>query len=139
MSRAPNTLFPGVALVTGASSGIGRQVAISFAAEGCLKLALLDKDGKGLGETDNVIKSVAKDAEVHLFESDNLNTDQILKNMSLVIDRFGRIDYAVNCAGIYGPTNPSHNVTTTEFDQVMDTNFRGLWLCSREELNYMMT
>ncbi|KAG8669676.1 hypothetical protein FPOAC1_009075 [Fusarium poae] len=106
MSRAPNTLFPGVALVTGASSGIGRQVAISFAAEGCLKLALLDKDGKGLGETDNVIKSVAKDAEVHLFESDNLNTDQILKNMSLVIDRFGRIDYAVNCAGIYGPTNP---------------------------------
>ncbi|KAI1056535.1 hypothetical protein LB507_001799 [Fusarium sp. FIESC RH6] len=132
-----NTLFPGVALVTGASSGIGRQIAISFAVEGCRKLALFDKDGNGLTETKNALESVAENAEVHLFETDNLDADQVFKNMSLAISQFGRIDYAVNCAGIYGPTKPSHNVTTAEFDHVMHTNFRGLWLCAREELNHM--
>ncbi|KAJ4024272.1 hypothetical protein NW752_002840 [Fusarium irregulare] len=147
-----NTLFPGVALVTGASSGIGRQIAISFAVEGCRKLALFDKDGNGLTETKNALESVAENAEVHLFETDNLDADQVFKSMSLAISQFGRIDYAVNCAGmfyissyvqlteslgIYGPTKPSHNVTTAEFDHVMHTNFRGLWLCAREELNHM--
>ena len=132
--------------------GIGRQIAISFVVEGCRKLALFDKDGNGLTETRNAIESVAENAEVHLFETENLDADQVFKNMSLAVAQFGRIDYAVNCAGmfyicscvqlteslgIYGPTKPNHNVTTAEFDHVMHTNFRGLWLCAREELNHM--
>ncbi|KAF4986983.1 hypothetical protein FDECE_15669 [Fusarium decemcellulare] len=139
MSGEPTTLFPGVALVTGASSGIGRQVAISFAVEGCTKLALFAKNEDGLADTKNAIKTVSEDAEVHTFAIDVCDTDAVLKTMTLVIAHFGRIDYAVNCAGIYGPTKTSHHVTPTEFDQVMQTNFRGLWLCAREELNYMTT
>ncbi|KAM0561807.1 hypothetical protein ACHAPJ_002978 [Fusarium lateritium] len=139
MSGAPTTLFPGVALVTGASSGIGRQVAISFAIEGCRKLALFDKNGSELADTKSAIKAIAEDAEVHVFEVNNLEADEVIKSMTLVIAHFGRIDYAVNCAGIYGPTKTSHHVTPAEFDQVMQTNFRGLWLCAREELNYMTT
>ncbi|KAJ4168012.1 hypothetical protein NW754_011826 [Fusarium falciforme] len=100
MSGAPTTLFPGVALVTGASSGIGRQVAISFAVEGCTKVALFAKNGPGLAETKNAIKAVSDDAEVYTFEVDLCDTDEVLKTMTLVIAHFGRIDYAVNCAGM---------------------------------------
>ncbi|KAF4449799.1 3-oxoacyl-acyl-carrier protein reductase [Fusarium austroafricanum] len=134
MSGSPPTLFPGVALVTGAASGIGRQVAISFAVEGCRKIALFDKNIKELIETKSTITAKAGEAEVLFFEVDNLEADEVTRNMTLVIAYFGRIDYAVNCAGIYGPTKKSHQVTPSEFDQVMNTNFRGLWLCAREEL-----
>ncbi|SPJ72557.1 related to dehydrogenase [Fusarium torulosum] len=137
MSGTPATLFPGVALVTGAGSGIGRQVAISFAIEGCRKIALFDQNGETLGETEDIINAIAADAEVQLWEVDNLEADEVIQNMTLAFKHFGRIDYAVNCAGIYGPTNPSHRVTPAEFDHVMNTNFRGLWLCSREELKWM--
>ncbi|KAF4983202.1 hypothetical protein FZEAL_1359 [Fusarium zealandicum] len=118
---------------------IGRQVAVSFAAEGCTKLVLWGKGKEGLADTQNAIEAVSEEAEVQTFEVDNCDTDQVLKAMTLVIAHFGRIDYAVNCAGIYGPTKTSHRVTPEEFDEVMQTNFRGLWLCAREELNYMTT
>ncbi|KAM0237025.1 hypothetical protein ACHAP5_009174 [Fusarium lateritium] len=125
MSRTSTTLFPGVALVTGAGS------------EGCRKIALFDKNKEALDETQDVIDAIALDTEVGLFLVNNLDADDVAMNITLAFKHFGRIDYAVNCAGIYGPTNPSHRVTPTEFDQVMNTNFRGLWLCSREELRLM--
>ncbi|KAF9762961.1 hypothetical protein IL306_003278 [Fusarium sp. DS 682] len=159
MSGTSNTLFPGVALVTGAASGmssllhrvnysvprltiqgIGRQVAISFAVEGCRRLALFDKDSPGLKDTEEAIRAAVGDANLDVLilnNVDNLNTNAVARNMELTIKHFGRIDYAVNCAGIYGPTKKSHEVSPAEFDHVMNTNFRGLWLFAREELKYM--
>ncbi|KAF5660444.1 3-oxoacyl-reductase [Fusarium heterosporum] len=67
--------------------------------------------------------TIAKDAKVQLLWADNLDEDAVALNMSLAAEQFGRIDYTVNCAGIYGLTKPSHHVTLTEFDHVMDTNF----------------
>ncbi|KAF5555653.1 hypothetical protein FNAPI_6031 [Fusarium napiforme] len=173
MPEKSKTLFPGVALVTGAASGmvhcsrepphlmiqgIGSQVAISFAIEGCRRLALFDKDSTGLKATKAAIKSVSgnTDPEVFIRDVDNLDTYEVGKNMELAIRHFGRIDYAVNCAGmsircftltpthnnwkgIYGPTKKSHEATPEEFDHVINTNFRGLWLFAREELKYMIS
>ncbi|KAL6913986.1 hypothetical protein FSST1_011746 [Fusarium sambucinum] len=137
MSTALNTLFPGVTLVTRASSGI---INLQFAAfilnplhiykalvakwlfllpqKDVLSLCYSTKTEEGW-EKENTIWSVAKDAEVYPFESDKLDTDQVLKNMSLAVDRFGRIDYADNC---------------DEFDQVLDATFQGSWLYALEEL-----
>ncbi|CEI69617.1 unnamed protein product [Fusarium venenatum] len=104
MSTAPNTLFPGAALVTRALSGI---INLQFAAFILNPLhiykalvakwlfLLPQKDVSSLRYSTKTEE--AKDAEVYLFESDKLDTDQVLKNMSLAVDRFGRIDYAVNC------------------------------------------
>ncbi|EXL80313.1 3-oxoacyl-[acyl-carrier protein] reductase [Fusarium oxysporum f. sp. conglutinans race 2 54008] len=119
--------------------GIGRQVAISFAIEGCRRLALFDKDSTGLNDTKATIKTTSGDANPDVFirHVDNLDTYEVSRNMELAIKHFGRIDYAVNCAGIYGPTKQSHEVTPEEFDHVTNTNFRGLWLFAREELKYM--
>lgn len=82
--------------------GIGRQVAISFAIEGCRRLALFDKDSTGLNDTKATIKTTSGDANPDVFirHVDNLDTYEVSRNMELAIKHFGRIDYAVNCAGM---------------------------------------
>jgi NAD(P)-dependent dehydrogenase (short-subunit alcohol dehydrogenase family) len=83
------------------TQGIGRQVAISFATEGCRKIALFDKNKETLGETKDIINATAADAEVQLWEVDNLDADEVIEHMTLAFKHFGRIDYAVNCAGTF--------------------------------------
>ena len=51
--------------------------------------------------------------------------------------KFGRIDYAVNVAGIIGNNEPSTETSLDDFDKVNNVNYRGMWLCSREALKYM--
>ncbi|KAH7246212.1 hypothetical protein BKA59DRAFT_191156 [Fusarium tricinctum] len=83
------------------TQGIGCQVAVSFVAEGCRKIALFDKNEETLGETKDIIDAIAADAEVRLWEVDNLETDEVIQNMVLTFKHFGHIDYGVNCADTY--------------------------------------
>lgn len=93
------TLYPGVAIVTGAASGIGRQTAVSFAVEGCKKIAIADLNVAGLKETEKLIKDVASDCAV-LTLSVNMKDEKGVQTMiSLTVKEFGRIDYAINAAG----------------------------------------
>lgn len=55
-----------------------------------------------------------------------------------VVQRFGRLDYAVNCAGILGSNQPSAVESLEDFDKVNNVNYRGLWLCSRAEIRAML-
>ncbi|KAF9881011.1 hypothetical protein CkaCkLH20_01161 [Colletotrichum karsti] len=145
INRAKMSLFEGVAVVTGAASGIGRQVAISFAREGCKRIALLDKDEDGLSETARMCREANGDARTFVIEIDNRNEDDVSAGMEYVTEEWGRIDYAVNCAvsaheepGMFGPMAPSHLLTTAEFDEITTTNYRGTWLCSKAELTQMI-
>nr|XP_036578371.1 2-hydroxypropyl-CoM dehydrogenase (short-chain dehydrogenase) [Colletotrichum truncatum]KAF6785614.1 2-hydroxypropyl-CoM dehydrogenase (short-chain dehydrogenase) [Colletotrichum truncatum] len=132
------SLFEGVAVVTGAASGIGRQVAISFAREGCKRIALLDRDEDGLSETAHMCREANGDARTFVIEIDNRNEEDVAAGMEYVTEEWGRIDYAVNCAGMFGPLAPSHLLTAAEFDQITTTNYRGTWLCSKAELTQMI-
>ncbi|KAJ0355473.1 hypothetical protein COL26b_000074 [Colletotrichum chrysophilum] len=132
------SLFEGVAVVTGAASGIGRQVAVSFAREGCKRIALLDKDEEGLSETSRRCREANGDTRTFVIEIDNRNEDDVSAGMEYVTEEWGRIDYAVNCAGMFGPKAPSHLLTTAEFDEITTTNYRGTWLCSKAELSQMI-
>ncbi|KAJ6438393.1 DEAH-box RNA helicase [Purpureocillium lavendulum] len=132
-------LFPGVALVTGAGSGIGRRVAISFAAEGCRQIAILDRDPPGLGDTKGMIEAAApEDVRVCPLVVDVCDINDIDLAFKKAIGQFGRVDYAVNCAGIFSEGKKSTEIDPVEFDKIMDTNFRGLWHCSRQALFYML-
>ncbi|GJN75444.1 hypothetical protein PLIIFM63780_009350 [Purpureocillium lilacinum] len=134
------TLFPGVALVTGAGSGIGRQVAISFAAEGCRRLAILDRDAPALEETKARAEAEAPgEVEIIPLTVDVLKDEDVTAAFDQVIDKFGRIDYAVNCAGIYRTDKVSHELEPAGFDEIMGINARGLWLCSRQALKHMIS
>jgi NAD(P)-dependent dehydrogenase (short-subunit alcohol dehydrogenase family) len=54
-----------------------------------------------------------------------------------VRERYGRLDYAVNCAGIVGNNLPSDQSSVQDFDKVTGVNYRGLWMCEKEELAIM--
>ncbi|CEJ80831.1 hypothetical protein VHEMI00991 [[Torrubiella] hemipterigena] len=131
------TLFPGVAFITGAGSGIGRQTAITFVAEGCRKIAVADRDQAAINETRDLVLNIAPDADILPVVVDVRNEANVVSGLALTIEHFHRIDYAVNCAGIFGPGAVSIDMPLADFDNVAAVNYRGVWLCSREEAKHM--
>ncbi|KAL1303036.1 hypothetical protein AAFC00_003348 [Neodothiora populina] len=132
------TLFPGVALVTGAASGIGRATAYGFAREGCTHIVIADVSLAGLEETFTNIKSAFPSANVLFKQTDISQPDQVSALLDLTIESFGRVDYACNCAGILDAPKRSHDMDLQDFDRMVSINYRGSWLCSREELKHMI-
>jgi len=104
------SLFPGVALITGAASGISRAVAVSFAREGCRKIVLADRNAEGLEETARLIGELhgPRDVDISIITTDVLKAEQIDGLILKAVKRFGRIDYAVNGAGTAIETSISY-------------------------------
>lgn len=92
----------GYALITGAASGIGRATAIAFAKEGAAGLALLDRTNEGLQSVnDEAVKSSSRvDFSVLTLEVDVTSETEVNNAVARAVAQFGRIDYAVNAAGI---------------------------------------
>ena len=63
--------------------------------------------------------------------------DFVTSLFAKVKEHFGRLDYAVNCAGVIGNNLPSDLSRVEDFDKVTGVNYRGLWLCEKEELAIM--
>lgn len=115
------TFFPGTALVTGAASGIpflptntgteslhatpgiGREVALSFARQRCPQIALLDGNEAGLEETGRLCLEINPDVTVLEERYDAKKEEEVGAAVDSVHRRFGRIDYAVNSAGLFHP------------------------------------
>jgi NAD(P)-dependent dehydrogenase (short-subunit alcohol dehydrogenase family) len=133
------TIYPGVAVITGAASGIGRTTATSFAAEGCTKIAICDLNEPGLEETKSLILAANSSADVLVVPLNVASEEAVQSAFATIISRFQRIDYAVNAAGVVGAIKPTHDYSAAEFDFVNGINYRGVFLCSREELRQMLT
>jgi NAD(P)-dependent dehydrogenase (short-subunit alcohol dehydrogenase family) len=124
-----------VAIVTGGNSGIGRATAIALAREGA-KVTVAGRQASEGDETVRLIKEAGSDA---IF----VKTDVAIENdvRSLVektVDTFGRLDYAVNNAGIGEKMTPLVEQTSEKFDQIMNTNVRGIWLSMKYEIPKMI-
>ncbi|KAJ5146339.1 Short-chain dehydrogenase/reductase SDR [Penicillium bovifimosum] len=133
-------MFPGVAVITGAGgTGIGAATAKAFAAAGCKMIAITDLNEKTLQQTAESITSTHPETEV-LVKAGNVADDQFADSfIDTVVWRFGRLDYAVNCAGVIGKSLRSSETSLEEFDRVNNINYRGCWLSSRAELKQMVT
>ncbi|WVQ79034.1 hypothetical protein IAT38_001126 [Cryptococcus sp. DSM 104549] len=142
LPRLPPSEFPGSALITGAGGcGIGAAVARAFAKSGCTKLIITDFNAAGLAETDKALKAYFTErnmwAGVLSLPGDISDPAFVDVLFSKIKSTFGRLDYAVNCAGISGNNKPSDESSIEDFDKINGVNYKGLWMCSRKELEIM--
>ena len=123
-----------VALVTGSASGIGRAVAVAFAQAGA-DVALLDVDVPGLAETARRVAATGARAET--FVADLASLDDVTRAVDGAVARLGRLDAAVNNAGVAGPYLPLDAYPEADFLRVLQIDLVGVWRCLRAEVPHM--
>ncbi len=116
-----------VALVTGASKGLGRAMAVGLAKAGA-SLALCARDRRGLEETKAAAEAHGVRAEV--FELDVVRAPSVREAVAAVLEAFGRIDVLVNDAGV-NVRKPTLDLSEEEWDLVLDTNLKGYFLVAQ--------
>ncbi|KAF7533161.1 hypothetical protein G7054_g7310 [Neopestalotiopsis clavispora] len=129
--------FPGVALVTGAGSGIGRATAILYAKEGCSRIAVADINKSNADETAKEIETRYPNTSVLPIEVDITSEQSVNDMVSLVVRKFERLDYACNAAGVLIP-GPTDEVPVSAWKKQIDVNLHGTWLCQRAEIIQML-
>jgi NAD(P)-dependent dehydrogenase (short-subunit alcohol dehydrogenase family) len=123
------------ALVMGGTSGIGRATTLCFAQAGANVVVV------GLGAEDGreVEAEVRKAGVGALFiEADVSRQAEVEQVMSRAAERFGRIDVAVNNAGIEGRFGPVHESTVDDFDRIIGVNLKGVWLGMKYQIPHML-
>ena len=126
------------AFVTGASTGIGRAIAVRLAQEGA-NVAINYNRSKGEAE-----KTAAQVRQAHeekgrpdakhvVIQTDVSQEDQVRAMFEKTLSAFGRLDILINNAGILW-SSPSHELPAADFDRVVGVNLRGAFLCCREAI-----
>lgn len=124
-----------VALVTGASSGIGKATAFAFAKEGC-KVVLADVAPEGEAVAAEITRALGVPAI--FLRCDVSKSAEVERLVQAAVSRFGRLDYAFNNAGIEGAQAPTADCTEENWQRVIDVNLKGTWLCMKHELAVML-
>ena len=124
-----------VAVITGSSKGIGKAIAIEFAKEG-YKIVLNARDEDELIEAVNDVKKTIGAAEERVtYSVGDISQENIcISLIEHTINVFGRIDVLVNDAGIGAASKSVQELTSAEWDYVIDVNLKGAFLCIREAI-----
>jgi len=129
-----NVLNDQVIIITGASRGIGYATAYLLAQKGA-KVVLASRNIEALRKAANTIKS---NYGTCTYVPTNIQQENDVKNLvSQVIKHFGRIDILINNAGI-GVYGPITQTTLYDWEQVMGTNLKGIFLCTKEVIPIMI-
>jgi NAD(P)-dependent dehydrogenase (short-subunit alcohol dehydrogenase family) len=124
-----------VVLVTGASSGIGKAAALAFARDGA-NLVLADTQADGGSEVARKIEALGR--KVTFVRCDVSSENDVKNLLQKTIDMFGRLDCAFNNAGIEGKQASTSDCTNENWDQVININLKGVWLCMKYEIPQML-
>lgn len=119
-----------VAVVTGAGSGIGAEIAVALSGAGYL-LALAGRRAEALTAT------ASRCREAIAVPTDVGDPDAVRRLFEAVRDRCGRVDLLVNNAGMFGPAAPVDEYPVDDWRAVIDTNLTGSFLCAREAFAMM--
>jgi len=123
------------ALVTGASRGIGRAIAMELASKGA-KVAINYAGSEDKAEA-VVQEIIDQGGEAIKIQADVTSEDDVKRMIKTVVDEFGRLDILVNNAGIT-KDNLLMRMKEEEFDSVIDTNLKGVFLCTKGVTRQMM-
>ncbi len=124
-----------VALVTGGSTGIGRATALTFASEGA-RVVVSDVNAEGAEETVGMIKGAG--GEAVFIHADVSQAGHVEALISKTVEAYGRLDAAHNNAGIEGIRVPTAEFPEDEWDRVIATNLKGVWLTMKYEIQQML-
>ncbi len=124
-----------VALITGASTGIGRATAEAFAARGTA-VVIAARRKEELEQLAGEIKSRGGKASVVV--TDVAIAKDVERMVAHTIETFGRLDYAVNNAAIEGKLAAITDLPEAEWDRVMNTNLKSVFLCLQQEARAML-
>jgi NAD(P)-dependent dehydrogenase (short-subunit alcohol dehydrogenase family) len=130
------TELPGkVAIVTGGTSGIGRDAAVLFARAGAKAVVAGRREVEGK-ETIDLIRAAGGDG---LFvKTDVSRAAEVAALVQKTVEKFGRLDIAFNNAGIEGAWSPIAEQSEEDWDRTIDINLKGVWLCLKYEIHQML-
>jgi len=124
-----------VALLTGATSGIGRATAVLFAKAGAKVVASGRREPEGQ-QTLELIRAAGGDG---LFvQTDVSQASDVESLVQKTVDTFGRLDVAFNNAGIEGVWVPIARQSEADWDRTIAINLKGVWLCLKYEIRQML-
>jgi NAD(P)-dependent dehydrogenase (short-subunit alcohol dehydrogenase family) len=124
-----------VALVTGGTSGIGRDTAVLFAKAGAQVVVAGRRKPEG-EETIELIRAAGGDG---LFvKTDVSKAPEVELLLKKAVEKFGRLDIAFNNAGIEGTWVPIVRQSEEDWDKIIATNLKGVWLCLKYEMQQML-
>jgi NAD(P)-dependent dehydrogenase (short-subunit alcohol dehydrogenase family) len=124
-----------VALVTGGTSGIGRETAVLFAKAGAKVVVAGRREPEGK-ETVELVRAAGGDG---LFvKADVSKASEVEALIQKTVEKFGRLDAAFNNAGIEGVWVPLIKQTEEDWDRTIEVNLKGVWLCLKYEILQML-
>ena len=132
------SLLKGSAFITGGARGIGQATAFAFARHGITKLALADINAADLEATQKTIAAEFPKVEVLPLQMDVRSKADIRDGIAELVRRFGRLDVAVNNAGVGGTGKLTHETDDAEIENVLNINLNGVYWCQKEELGVMV-
>jgi len=131
MSSIPD--HPGVAIVTGAATGIGKAIALALLAKGW-QVAFSGRRKEAL---EAAIGEAADAAGALAVPSDVTDSASVKELFAATVARFGRVDLLVNNAGTNAPNVPVEDLPVEQWKAVVDTNITGVFLCTQEAFRVM--
>ena len=124
-----------VAFVTGAGSGIGRATALAFTREGA-SVTVADISEQGGRETARLIEE--QGGRALAVRCDVTRTEDVRAALDKTVEAFGRLDFAFNNAGVEQRNAGVAEFEEEEWNRIMDTNLRGVFLCMKYEIPLML-
>jgi NAD(P)-dependent dehydrogenase (short-subunit alcohol dehydrogenase family) len=124
-----------IALVTGGASGIGRACGLVLAREGAEAVVIADINGE---QAANVVREIeATGGRASSRAVDVSDEGQVAALIGDCVERYGRLDCAINNAGISGPMGPLHEIDLQDWSRTLATNLTGVFLCMKHEIPAM--
>ena len=124
-----------IVLITGSGSGIGKAAALAFSKEGGTIIVSDINEINGVKTVSEIIKN---NGEASFFKTDVSNFDMVQNLMDFIIEKYGRLDVAINNAGVGGDFAKITDITLESWDKTMSVNSSGVFYCIKTQIPIML-